>query len=178
MITELLERICTKLDEHEIPYMLSGSLAMITYTIPRMTRDIDMVVNLRQSDIENFLSIFKEGYYIHADSVREEVRRRGMFNVIDFKTNFKIDFILRKNTEFHINEFDRRELNKAYGFDTWIVSIEDLVIAKIQWIQVLQSDTQINDIKNLLRNPILDKEYVKKWCEKMDLKTFNLLDDA
>ncbi len=178
MITELLERICNKLDEHDIPYMLSGSLAMITYTIPRMTRDIDIVVNLRASDIEVFLSMFKEGYYIHENSVREEVRRRGMFNVIDFKTNFKIDFIVRKNTAFHINEFERRQASKAYGFHTWIVSIEDLVLSKIQWIQVLQSDTQINDIKNLLKNPILDKDYVKQWCKEMNLKTFNLLNDA
>lgn len=178
MITELLERICTNLDKHDIPYMLSGSLAMITYTIPRMTRDIDIVVNLRESDVGDFLSIFKEGYYIHENSVREEVKRRGMFNVIDFKTNFKIDFIVRKNTAFHINEFNRRQSSKAYGFDTWIVSIEDLVLSKIQWIQILQSDTQINDIRNLLKNPILDKEYVKHWCSEMDLKTFNLLEDA
>ena len=148
---------------------------MITYTIPRMTRDIDIVVNLQASGIEKFLAIFKEGYYIHADSVREEVRRRGMFNVIDFNSGLKIDFIVRKNSGFHVNEFQRREQTSAYGFPAWIVSLEDLVVAKIKWIQELQSDTQFNDIRNLLKNPKIDLEYVKGWCEKLDLKTFNLI---
>lgn len=70
-----------------------------------------------------------------------------MFNVIDFESGFKIDFIVRKNTDFHIIEFNRRNLSNAYGFQTWIVSIEDLVISKIKWIQELQSDTQIMTLK-------------------------------
>lgn len=65
MIHDLLEKICTKLEQHNIPYMLSGSLAMITYTTPRMTRDIDIVINIQSADLDNFLDIFKEGYYIN-----------------------------------------------------------------------------------------------------------------
>jgi hypothetical protein len=174
MIHDLLERICSKLEQHDIPYMLSGSLAMLTYTTPRMTRDIDIVINIQSADLDNFLDIFKEGYYINPPTVEVEIKRRGMFNVIDFESGFKIDFIVRKNTDFHIIEFNRRTLSNAYGFQTWIVSIEDLVISKIKWIQELQSDTQINDIKNLIRNPNLDMEYVKQWCKEMNLNTFNL----
>ena len=44
MILELLEEVCNKLEEINIPYMLSGSLAMNVYTVPRMTRDIDIVI--------------------------------------------------------------------------------------------------------------------------------------
>ena len=174
MIHDLLERICSKLEQHDIPYMLSGSLAMLTYTTPRMTRDIDIVINIQSADLDKFLDIFKEGYYINPPTVEVEIKRRGMFNVIDFESGFKIDFIVKKNTDFHIYEFNRRTLSNAYGFQTWIVSIEDLVISKIKWIQELQSDTQINDIKNLIRNPNLDMEYVKQWCKEMNLNTFNL----
>jgi len=174
MIHALLEKICTKLEQHNIPYMLSGSLAMLTYTTPRMTRDIDIVINIQSNDLDKFLDIFKEGYYINPPTVEIEIKRRGMFNVIDFESGFKIDFIVRKNTDFHVNEFNRRILSNAYGFQTWIVSIEDLVISKIKWIQELQSDTQINDINNLIRNPNVDMEYVKQWCKEMNLNTFNL----
>ncbi len=59
---------------------------MNVYTVPRMTRDIDIVINLQQSDIDNFAAIFKVGYYIHKEGLEEEVRRRGMFNVIDFES--------------------------------------------------------------------------------------------
>jgi len=178
MLLKLLKKVCNALEERDISYMLSGSIAMNTYTVPRMTRDIDIIINLRLSDISRFAEIFKEGYYIHEDGIKEEVRRRGMFNVIDYESGQKIDFILRKNTEFHLHEFERKVRTDAYGFDVWIVSIEDLIISKLNWIQQLQSDTQINDIKNLLENPDLDRTYLKDWIGQLHLNTFNLLDDA
>ena len=43
---KLLERICYILDALQIPYMLSGSVAMNLYADPRMTQDIDIVVEI------------------------------------------------------------------------------------------------------------------------------------
>jgi hypothetical protein len=98
-----------------------------------------------------------------------------MFNVIDYNSGIKIDFIVRKNTPFHINEFNRRIITDVYNFPAYMVSLEDLVIAKIKWIQEYQSENQINDIVNLIKNPNIDLEYVHKWCREMNLNTFNLL---
>jgi hypothetical protein len=42
------------------------------------------------------------------------------------------------------------------------VTIEDLIISKLEWIQVLQSEKQVGDIKALLENPELDMAYLKK----------------
>ena len=171
----LLNRICQALESENLLYMVSGSIALNTYTIPRMTRDIDIVIELRKADIDRFCKIFETGFYIDILTVQEEVERHGMFNVIDFETGYKIDFIVRKNSEYRQLEFSRRIRTDDYGFDVWIVSIEDLIISKIAWIQELQSDRQIDDIQNLLKNPTADKEYIKKWCEKLDFKTFNLI---
>jgi hypothetical protein len=46
MILELLKRVCKALDENKFPYMISGSIAMNIYSVPRMTMDIDIVVEL------------------------------------------------------------------------------------------------------------------------------------
>ena len=46
MIGELLNRITKALEKAEIPFMVSGSMALIVYTVPRMTRDIDIVIEL------------------------------------------------------------------------------------------------------------------------------------
>ncbi len=175
MVIELLKIACEALDKEEIPYMLSGSVAMNVYTVPRMTRDIDIVISLRFEDIDKFAKIFEEGFYIYKEGIEEEIRRRGMFNVIDFKSGQKIDFIVRKNTAFHLNEFERRRRISTFGFDVWIVSIEDLIIAKIIWIQELQSDRQMGDIQNLFDNTTVDKEYVINWCKELSLNTFNLI---
>ncbi len=61
----LLKTVSEALEARNIPYMLSGSLAMSTYAVPRMTRDIDIVVNLQLRDVERFSEIFGEGFYIH-----------------------------------------------------------------------------------------------------------------
>jgi len=175
MIISLLQKVVIELDRYKIPYMLSGSVAMGLYTVPRMTLDIDIVVEINKTNIEEFKSIFSNGYYLDPDTVDEEVKRKGMFNVIDNKSGYKIDFILRKSNEYRLLEFERKTKVKLEGLDIWVVSQEDLIISKIEWIQQLQSQKQIGDIKNLLDNTDIDKTYIKKWCKKLELKTYNLI---
>ena len=175
MLLKLLQKVTAALDARSISYMLSGSVAMNVYTVPRMTRDIDIVINLQQSDIDEFAAIFKEGYYIHKEGLEEEVRRRGMFNVIDFESGQKIDFMVRKNTEFHLTEFGRRKQIEAFGFPVWIASIEDLILSKLIWIQQIQSETQMGDIENLLEADSVDQAYLLHWIKEMNLQTFNLI---
>lgn len=174
MILQLLEKIVKSLEAADIPYMVSGSVALNTYTIPRMTRDIDIVIELQKKDIDLFCKIFESGFYIDPETVQEEVKRRGMFNVIDHQTGYKIDFIIRKNSEYRLLEFERRNRTNVYGFDIWLVSIEDLILSKLVWIQELQSERQINDIQNLLENDTVDHAYIHHWCQKLDLQTFNI----
>ena len=140
-----------------------------------MTRDIDIIINLSVADIDKFASIFKEGYYIYKDGIKEEVNRQGMFNIIDFDSGQKVDFIILKNTDFHLSEFKRRKQVMFYGFPVWVVSLEDLIIAKLIWIQIIQSENQMKDISNLFSVSPVDKKYINDWVKKMNLKTFNLL---
>ncbi len=175
MILDLLKRITKSLENINIQYMLSGSIALNNYTVPRMTMDIDIVIELHEEKLNDFLFIFGDNYYVNKDVVKKETKHLGMFNVIDYETGFKVDFILRKNTEYRKFEFQRRMKTNILDFDVWIVSQEDLTISKIEWIQQIQSDKQIRDIKNLLANSEIDKQYIEKWCKKLNLKTFNLL---
>jgi hypothetical protein len=176
MIAELLKRISTALDKAEIPYMISGSVALITYTIPRMTRDIDIVIELRRKDIPVFCKIFQNNaYYLDEQTVIEEVNRHGMFNVIDFKTGYKIDFMVKKDTLYRKTEFDRRIRKQVLGCDTWLVSIEDLILSKLIWIQELQSERQMTDIRNLLTHPDIDDIYLTGWIYELNLNTFDLI---
>jgi len=174
MILQLLEQITRALEQRGIDYMLSGSMALNSYTVPRMTLDADIVIELSGKNLEDFFEIFENEFYVNKDSVREEVARSGMFNVIDHKTGFKVDFIVRKNTEYRILEFNRRRKERIGNSEVWIVSPEDLVISKIEWIQQLKSDRQISDIENLLSIPAIDKNYVIDWCNKLKLNTFDL----
>jgi hypothetical protein len=175
MIASLLEEVCLALNEANFSYMISGSMAMTLYTIPRMTRDIDIIVELNKEDIDKFYNIFAGHAYIDKLTVEEEVKRRGMFNVIDHRTGYKVDFMLKKFSEYRETEFERRQHTTAFGFPMWVVSLEDLILSKIIWIQDYQSERQMEDIKNLLRNDKADMVYIQHWCKKMDLNKFKLL---
>ena len=100
-----------------------------------------------------------------------------MFNIIDHKTGFKIDFIVRKKTDYFNLAFRQRERIKELNTELWVIGLNDLIIAKIIWIQDLKSGKQVNDIENLLLNPDKDISYIKKWCETLNLETYNLLDN-
>lgn len=175
MLIELLKEIVTALESRDIPYMISGSYAMGGYTIPRTTRDIDIIVELDLDHMDEFLSIFDVNFYLHKPSILEEVGRRGMFNVIDHRSGYKIDFVVRKNNAYRRLEFERRKRSDVLGFDAWLVSMEDLVISKLIWIQEIQSERQINDIKSLLENDRMDRAYVLKWIKELNLNAFNLI---
>ena len=43
---EILKLVCNRLEDAQIPYMLTGSFAGNFYAVPRMTRDIDIVLEL------------------------------------------------------------------------------------------------------------------------------------
>ncbi|GAA4454400.1 hypothetical protein GCM10023189_20790 [Nibrella saemangeumensis] len=172
---ELLQFVCQSLEKKHIPYMLSGSVAMSMYTIPRFTRDIDIIIVLPPDYLDAFAAIFSRNFYFHRPTVEEEVKRHGLFHVIDLSSGVKLDFIIRKPTEFRLAEFDRRQRRPVFGFDAWVVSAEDLVLSKLIWIQDGEIGLQKTDIENLLRDNPVDWEYIRFWSHRLNLKTYNLL---
>ena len=172
---ELLAYITSELDKRRIEYMVSGSLAMNAYASARMTRDIDIVIQLNVENIDSFSEIFRGEYYFHKPSVEEEITRQGMFNIIDFKTGFKVDFIILKHDLYRETEFNRKQRSDVFGTEIWVVTLEDLIISKLIWTNQMFSSQQILDVQNLIDNKDLDRDYVKYWCNKLRLDTFKLI---
>lgn len=171
---EFFEKIIKYFDDNNIPYMLSGSIAMGVYIVPRATKDIDFVVHLQPKDINTLVSYFEGEYYCSREAIVDAIDRQSIFNIIDHKSGFKADFVVRKNDEYRLLEFERKRKMDFYGLDIFVVSPEDLLISKIIWIQHWQAAVQMEDIKNLLSLPELDNGYVTKWVSHLRLNTFNL----
>ena len=119
---KIFKDVINKLNDIEIPYMVSGSVAMNYYTVPRMTRDIDIVIEIE--DVGSFYNIFKEEYYIDQKMVDDAIKNQSMFNIIHLKEVMKIDFIIRKNTKYRKTEFKRRRKINIEEIQVFIVSIE------------------------------------------------------
>jgi hypothetical protein len=118
------QKVTEVLDKNEVPYMLSGSVAMSLYIVPRATRDFDFIVHLQRKDIDRFVESFKEGYYCDKESIEDAVERRSMFNIIDHASGFKADFVVLKDEPFRQQEFNRRVPMEFYGKTIYVVSPE------------------------------------------------------
>jgi hypothetical protein len=162
-------------DKNNIPYMLSGSMAMSTYTVPRFTRDFDFIVHLKPNDALLLSASFKDGYYCDEDSIREAIEHKGLFNIIDYKSNYKADFVILKDEPYRQEEFSRRSQIDFLDMKIYIVSPKDLLLSKIIWIQELQSSLQAEDIRILSKISKLDWDYIHHWIRILELNTFGLL---
>ena len=160
MLNELVSDVCSKLEKAKLEYMLSGSVAMGIYTMGRMSWDVDFVISLKEEDIEVFLSLFQKRYFLQPNVIKQEIKREGMFNIIDEQSGFKVDFIIKKSTTFREEEFTRRKKIDFFGKKIYVVALEDLILSKLIWIQQLQSEKQLRDISMLLLNKDLDKNYL------------------
>lgn len=161
--------------QENIPYMLSGSVAMGVYVLPRATRDFDFVIHLQPKHIEAFVAHFKDGYYCNINSVKDAVKQQSLFNIIDHESGYKADFVILKNQEFRQTEFKRKVIMEYFDKQIYLVSVEDLLLSKLIWIQQLQSALQMEDIRNLAQLDTIDWDYVNYWIHQLKLGTFNLL---
>jgi len=165
---DVLLDVACKLKSVGLQYMLTGSFAMNYYAEPRMTRDIDIVVELNTSDVQKIVNTFSEEYYISENAVKEAIEKSRMFNIIHNESVVKVDFVVRKNEDFRLAEFKRRKIIKINNTDIQIVSIEDLIISKLIWAKESASEMQKKDVKNLL-NQSVDNEYLGTWIDKLEI---------
>lgn len=168
---EVLQDVATRLEEASIPYMLTGSMAMNYYAEPRMTRDIDLVIDVREDEVSQLVSTFRPEYYIPREAVEKAVRQRSMFNLIHQASVLKIDFVLRKHTRYREVEFNRRQRVQLGPAEVFVVCKEDLIISKIMWASDTRSDVQKRDVRNLMATGY-DEEYLEHWLKKLDLYRF------
>ena len=167
----VLALVAAHLDAAGIAYMLSGSVAMGYYAQPRMTRDIDIVVELGHAQADALVAVLASDFYIDDLAVHDAVTRQGMFNAIHSTLIVKVDFIVRKPTEYRRAEFERRRPVVIDGVQLNLVAPEDLILSKLDWARDSRSEMQLRDVRNLLDSvPNLDRDYLDRWVAALDLR--------
>ena len=151
--------------------MVTGSIAMNYYARPRMTRDIDVVVDLQPADADCVYELFSQDFYVDRESLVEAIAKRGMFNIIHNAWIIKVDFIVKKEGEYRRLEFQRRRHITIEGVPVTMVTPEDLILSKLDWARESHSQIQLEDIRNLMGSvdPI-DTAYLEQWVKKMGLE--------
>ena len=165
---EVLKEVARRLDRTGIAYMITGSTAANFYAVPRMTRDIDMVVELSEQDIGKFILAFEKDHYLEPETVRDAVKNKGTFNLIHNQYFFKVDFVVRKDTPYRRKEFTRRKKMSVDGQNLYVVAPEDLILSKLEWAKDSKSEVQFRDVRNLLQSVKgLDRRYLAHWAKQL-----------
>src|SRR5881296_4060802 len=159
-----------RFEEADIPYMLTGSMAMNYYAKPRMTRDIDVVIAIGPEDVGRVAALFRPDYYVSEENIRESLAHESIFNLIHQESVIKVDCIIRKGSEYRRAEFEPRQRISILDFTTFIVSKEDLIVSKLFWAKDSHSEVQSGDVRNLLATGY-DVSYLQRWTRELGLDT-------
>jgi hypothetical protein len=174
---EFLKIIGTRLASVNIPYMLTGSLAMAMYAEPRMTRDIDIVIEYQPADSDRLARLFQDISYVDKSMIEEAARQESTFSILHNEWIIKADFIARKSGTYRELEFSRRRDIEVEGVNIWVVSPEDLVLSKLDWAKASSSELQMRDVHSIVTSVHnLDWEYLRKWSRQLGLA--QLLDEV
>ncbi len=164
---EILRDVVARLERAGFAYMLTGSLAMSYYAVPRMTRDLDLVVELGAEAASRLRAAFEPDYYV-PDNLAQAIAAPGMFNLVHLRSVMKIDVVVRKDNAYRRHEFERRSRLDLGGFEAWLVSPEDLILSKLLWARDSGSELQLRDVQNLLQGDV-DREYLRQWAPRLSI---------
>lgn len=150
----LFEIFFSPLNQLEVRYMVTGAVASIIYGEPRLTHDMDLVIDLHPYQIEKFVSAFplEEFYCPPEEVIRLEAgrRQRGHFNLIHHATGFKADVYLAGEDNLHHWAMNNRKQVNYEGQRVWLAPVEYVIVRKLEYYREGESEKHLQDISGIL----------------------------
>ena len=173
--TELLRFALNLLERLDIPYAIVGSFATAVWGDARMTRDIDIVVQLAGEMTDRLCAAFPpDDFYVSQHAAHDAVAQRGQFNVIDFRSGNKIDFTIAGRSEWASRQLSRRRrVQFAPDIEGFVAAPEDVIIGKLVYYQDGGSEKHLRDIASILSQDEgdVDRLYIAEVANMLGLTT-------
>lgn len=152
---QVLERLAEALDTLGIPYAIGGSIASSVYGTVRFTRDADIAMLSFTSAADRFYEMLKDEFYINEEVMQQALGCCGTFNIIHFRTAFKIDIFLLGPSDFEqqlLVHSKMVRLGETPESDLCFVSPEDVILLKLRRLAESDAfeDDQWGDILGVL----------------------------
>lgn len=163
------------LNQAGFPHMVTGSVASMLYGRPRMTHDIDLVIQLSLQQGDKLEQLYpKEAFYCPpAAAIRTELTReaRGQFNIIHLETGFKADFYPVGLDMFMDWALQRRQTMVMGTMPIWVAPVEYIIVQKLRYFQEGGSSKHITDIQAMLELSAvqMDKSVLECYINKFGL---------
>ena len=158
-----------------IAFMVTGSAASMAYGVPRVTLDIDMVLELTATQTGLMSGAFppEEFYCPPREVIGIETERaaRGHFNVIHMATGFKADFYPVGDDPLHRWAMARRRRVEMFGEPVMLAPPEYVIVRKLEYFKEGGSDKHLRDIRGMLdvSGELIDGAKLESMIRKRDL---------
>ena len=147
-----LAKLVEVLSRFGIRFHLTGGITAVAYGEPRMTQDLDLVIDydtaLRNREL--FLSALTEvGFHLELTTARKALETKMMFQVLDIEQALKLDLYPEAAIP---GELDRSVLAEVFpGVRLPIASRADAALSKLIWA-AKGSHKSRRDLRQILRN--------------------------
>lgn len=168
---DLVSDVVGRLNDAGIAHMLTGSVASSWYGEPRATQDLDVVIDPAPTALDQLIDgLLVDRWHVDLYVAHAALDDRTRFNAIGPEA-FKVDFIIRHDRPFSRAEFDRRQPVELLGTKTFLPTVEDMVIARLEWAQATDSERQRRDVQGMLvvAGSDIDLTYVDGWVRRLGL---------
>jgi hypothetical protein len=170
---ELFQFAIRTLERLEINYVVVGSCASISYGEPRMTQDIDIVIDATRPQLILLCEAFAgPEYYVSREAANSALELRSQFNVLHPDSGNKIDFIFPKEDAWSREQIaGRKRIPLFEQFEGYAARPEDIIIGKMIYYEEGGSEKHLRDITGMMRvsGELVDREYVERWAASLGL---------
>jgi len=163
-----MREVLDAIDRAGIRWFVTGSVAASVYGVLRSSQDIDVVLELEASGFPALARSVGPAYAV-ADPI--DFEGFSMASIIDTRTADKLDLILRRGGPHEVSAMQRRRRAPVPGLgEVWVASLEDLILAKLEWSGGT-SELQLRDCEQLLRLNAtqVDRGYLESWAQRLGL---------
>jgi hypothetical protein len=138
-----LKEVFASLQQHDVKYLLCGGMAVNFYGIPRMTADIDVLIEWSELNVERFESALREHGYknnlffqlktlISAKTRLQYFREKNLIAYSyssDLLRAISLDVLVQTNIDFETC-WNRKEVKHIQEVPVYVLYIEDLIAMK------------------------------------------------
>ena len=176
-ILSALKPVIQSFEKLDISYYIGGSVASSVYGMARATLDVDIIADIKTSQINGLKENLEGDFYIDADMIADAIGRTSSFNLIHLDTMLKIDVFIHKNEPYQ-NKVLERKIKDTFEegeqcAEFCFSSPEDIIINKLLWYEMggKVSERQWLDVTGVIKvqGNLLDKKYLQDWSEKLEL---------
>ena len=176
LAADLIGLFAVPLEKAGLPDMITGAAAAILYGQPRTTNDLNVVIELKETDLPHLRAAFPEAdYYLPPDEIiAVEIRRalRGHLNALHHESGFKADLYPIGEDALHQWGLPRRRSVTHGGLAISFAPPEYVILRKLEYFREGGSTKHLTDIRAMLdiSGDTIDRAVLAEWIARLGVQ--------